>query len=500
MPDRDKTKEQLLEELRELRKRLGELEGIKIQEAVERLSFDAPIGVFIIQNGKFRLVNPEFQKVTGYSEDELLGRDSFSFVAPEHREMVRGNNIKMLKGNTSIPFEFKFFPKSGEAKWCMQKVISMQYQGERAILGYFMDTTEKKQAEEALRRAYNHLEERIQERTAELMAANRTLDAMIQASPEPILAIDPEGNIQLWNPAAERVFGWRKEEVMGQPNPIVSPEKQEEFRDLRERQLRGEALQGLEIRRSKKDGSLIDLSLSSSPIRDADGEITGVMGILSDISERKRMEEALRQSEEKYRSIFETANEGIWVLNANFTTILVNQKVTDILGYAPEEMYGLSPEAFIFPEDRAEYQVLVDRHLQGIEEPFDFRLRHKDGSVRWMHLNVKHILDANGSFSSAFAMLDDITARKRLEQDLARSKTLFESIFNSITDAAIFVDTDRRILMVNTATEAMFGYSPEEMKGKTTEFLYTDKPAFEEQGRRRYHLGADIAIAKSFFR
>jgi|GEM_PF-584476 PAS domain S-box-containing protein len=494
MYDRDKNKEQLIEELRELRKRLVELEGTKLPEPLELIVFNAPIGFFIIQNGKFKLVNPEFQKITDYSEDELLGRDCMSLVAPEFRKKVRANTIKMLKEKTSIPFDFKFFPKSGEAKWCMQKVISMQYEGERAILGYFMDITEKKQAEEALRRSYNNLEERIQERTAELMAANRTLDAVIHASPEPILAIDPEGNIQLWNPAAERVFGWQKEEVMGQMNPIIPPEKQEEFRVLRERELRGEAFHDLEIRRCKKDGSPIDLSLSSAPIRDAEGRITGIMGILSDITARKQMEEALRQSEEKYRYIFETANEVIWVLNAKFETVLVNQKVSDLLGYTPAEMNGLSPGAFIFPEDREKYQILVDRHLQGREEPFDFRLRHKDGSVRWVHLKTKRILDANGSFAGSFAMLDDITARKCLEQDLVRSKTLFESIFNSITDTAIFADTNRRILMVNTAAEDTFGYSPEEMKGKTTEFLYIDKEAYEEQGIRRFRIGADKSL------
>ncbi|MEK7220461.1 MAG: ATP-binding protein, partial [candidate division NC10 bacterium] len=120
-----------------------------------------------------------------------------------------------------------------------------------------------------------------------------TLRALVRASPLAIMALDPAGNVKTWNPAAERIFGWSIEEVLGRPLPIVPDEKQEEFLALRQRVLQGESYTGVEVRRKKRDGSPIEISISTAPLRDAHGEISGIMGVVADVTERKRMVEAL---------------------------------------------------------------------------------------------------------------------------------------------------------------------------------------------------------------
>ena len=108
-------------------------------------------GLYIVQDGKFLLVNSEFQKYTGLSQDELLGMDSLSFVHPEDREMVRENAVKMLKGQRSSLYEFRGITKDGEVGWIIGKVTPIQSRGERAVLGNYVDITEHKRVEEELR-------------------------------------------------------------------------------------------------------------------------------------------------------------------------------------------------------------------------------------------------------------------------------------------------------------------------------------------------------------
>jgi PAS domain S-box-containing protein len=131
-------------------------------------------------------------------------------------------------------------------------------------------TTERELVEEALRE------------TAE------ELQGLIQASPAAIISFDPDGNVTLWNPAAERLFGWREAEVLGQFLPYISDDKREEHRALRESVLRGEGFTGVEVRRRRKDGSTVDISVSTAPMRDAEGNITGIMSVNVDITERAR--------------------------------------------------------------------------------------------------------------------------------------------------------------------------------------------------------------------
>jgi diguanylate cyclase (GGDEF)-like protein/PAS domain S-box-containing protein len=141
----------------------------------------------------------------------------------------------------------------------------------------FRDVTEQKQYERALQET------------------NYTLQTLIQSSPLSIIALDPQGNVTMWNPAAERTFGWSKNEILGQFLPIVPEDKQDEFRGLLGRVLGGEALRDVEVRRLKKDGSLIDASVSVAPLKDTNGQVIGVVGVVADITERKRMQKALEE-------------------------------------------------------------------------------------------------------------------------------------------------------------------------------------------------------------
>ena len=159
-------------------------------------------------------------------------------------------------------------------------ISNVQVGGERLQTIILRDITDRKRAEEELREI------------------NDTLSALVQASPAAINVLDPEGHVQLWNPAAERIFGWRAEDVLGRPLPAI-PSGRDEERHLFRRVLNDEAFSGVEVIRQTRDGTMLDMTLSAAPLRDAHGRICGVMGVLVDISQRKQAEEALRKAHDE---------------------------------------------------------------------------------------------------------------------------------------------------------------------------------------------------------
>lgn len=145
------------------------------------------------------------------------------------------------------------------------------------------------------------------------------------------------------------------------------------------------------------------------------------VGILfNDITERKRAEEALRESEKKYRRIVETAQEGIWLIDQNDRTVFVNQKMSDMLGFSINEILGQSPQKFMAPEFRIKAEDRLIEHMQGTKHVIDYRFIRKDGSDLWCILSSGQLLDNQGKYSGSLAMITDITKRKRAEELLRK--------------------------------------------------------------------------------
>lgn len=159
--DISKTSEQLIidelrSELLKMRQRVTELEALELElkqsdELFRILFYSSPIGIYIIQNGRFRLVSQQFARIAGYNEDELMGKPSLSLVLQEDRSFVRENAVKMLKGKHSSSYEFRMVTKKAETKWVMETIAPIFYQRRRATLGNLIDISERKQTEESLK-------------------------------------------------------------------------------------------------------------------------------------------------------------------------------------------------------------------------------------------------------------------------------------------------------------------------------------------------------------
>jgi PAS domain S-box-containing protein len=173
------------------------------------------------------------------------------------------------------------------------------------------------------------------------------------------------------------------------------------------------------------------------------------------IEERTRQ---LKESEEKYRRIVDTANEGIWVMGADFQTTFVNARMTQMLGYSAEEILGTRPPSFIFEEDEPDCVRRMERCQQGIVQSYDRRFRRKDGQTLWTHVSATPIHDAE-QFAGSISMLTDITERKQAEQNLF----LMSFALDNVHEAAYLIDEDARFVFVNEAACHGLGYDQEEL-------------------------------------
>jgi PAS domain S-box-containing protein len=302
-----------------------------------------------------------------------------------------------------------------------------------------------------------------------LRQTNQLLNALVEASPLGISAHDRQGLLTLWSPACERLFGWTQAEVLGLALPTIPDGMQAEVdRQIRE-EMGGVQRTGFENPRRHKDGTLLDISLSTAPLRDAQGNITGSMAIYEDITQRKQVERILQESEARLVEAQAIAHVGSWELNLADKTIWASAEAFRIYGLERTLPYLSLEQAQTnsIVEDRPRLDAALSRLIRG-EGPYDeeFRLRgENDGVQRVIHSIAHLVSDANGTPVKVAGTIQDITERVKAEQALRESEIKFRAIFENSRDA-IGVSYAGINTYVNPAYWQLFGYtSAEEMVG-----------------------------------
>jgi PAS domain S-box-containing protein len=153
-----------------------------------------------------------------------------------------------------------------------------------------------------------------------------------------------------------------------------------------------------------------------------------------ELAERKEAEEKLRESEQRYRRLVDTASEGIWELDEHYATTYVNRRMAEMLGYEPREMVGRKLHEFLFEDDQAEMSARIAARRQGLTERYEQRYRRKDSSTVWMHVSATSVRDAEHGFMGSFAMLTDITQRRAAENELRKHREHLEDLVKQRTE------------------------------------------------------------------
>ena len=218
---------------------------------------------------------------------------------------------------------------------------------------------------------------------------------------------------------------------------------------------------------------------------------------------------AREQSEADYRRIVETALEGIWEIDDNNITTLVNPRMAEILGYSAEEMIGQSPTRFLFAEDVEIFHNRIRSRRQGELQTFESRYRHKNGQAVWLRGTATPTLDKNQQYIGSFGLFTDITQQKFATDELQTNQQKLQALFNSVGDALLLVDDNGNYIDANPAACEMFGYSHDEFLKLRVQHLTTSDTKnylerwkrFKEMGRQQgtytlYHKNGNPVIAE----
>lgn len=235
------------------------------------------MGIYIARRGKFVIVSPRLTESFGYSEKELIGRNALSIVHPEDMEKVILNAVEMLKGKRLTPYEYRVVTKDGEIRWFMETVIPLPFGEKREVLGYCMDISDAKRAEDVLRES----EERY-----------RTIIENIE---DGYYELDAESRFKFFNEPCRKIFGYNSGELMGMNcRDCTNKESWENVEKAFDRvvgTLRSDRVLDWVIVR--RDGLTRHIEASLAPIRDANGKAAGIRGIMRDVTKRKKAEETI---------------------------------------------------------------------------------------------------------------------------------------------------------------------------------------------------------------
>jgi PAS domain S-box-containing protein len=327
-----------------------------------------------------------------------------------------------------------------------------------------------RQRTEELALTNDSLREEIAERLrteAALRHTNQTLQSLIAASPRAIFTLDLQDRVKIWNPAAERIFGWTEAEVIDRSNPVS--QDLEEYQAIKQSILQGITPSSLEVRRQRKDGSWIDIVFSAAPLTDSEDKISGLVAVVADITEQKRQAEQVRL----LQSVVVHTNDAILITEADPIDepepriLYVNEAFTRIAGYTLEEVLGKTPRLLHGSKtSRVELDKIgtaLSRREPILVETIDYR---KDGSEFWSEFSVVPVADKTGRYTHWIWVLRDITERKQAEEALRHSEERFRSLIENALDIITILDADGIIYYESQSVEKVLGYQTAELVGQ----------------------------------
>ncbi len=293
---------------------------------------------------------------------------------------------------------------------------------------------------------------------------------LVETAQDAIILANDKGEIINWNRGAESIFGYKEKEIIGKPITILIPESyRKKVEDNLKKINNIKRNKTLEAPREKvglrKDGTEFpaEVAVSAWKLR---GKMFFTV-IARDITERKLKEAMLMESEERFRRIVENSHEGIVIIDDSRRLVYANQQLCEMVGYALDELIGIDYRKLIYEEDVELVDERYRNRQRGEKVPpiYEFRLKCKDGGVRWVETSSAVVKDSKGRVLS-IAQLLDITERKRKEREIRERKAYLENVLESVLDAVVTHDLEGKILEWNRGAERLFGYKREEVIGK----------------------------------
>lgn len=428
-------------------------------EAIWRIEMDEPVSVSLSADEQIEQFyryavlaecNQAMAKMYGFeSVDEIIGARLGDLLVREDE-----SNVEYLRDFINSNYrledaESHEVDREGNPKFFLNNLIGIVENGfVKRAWGTQRDITEYKEIE----RSKAHLA------------------AIVESSDDVIISKSLDGIITSWNKGAEITFGYTAEEAIGKSvTMLIPPHLLNEEKEILDRIKKGEAVKHFETVRRRKDGTDLDISLTVSPIKNDAGEIIGASKIARDITESKRAEESLRESQAILALSMQSSRMGVWTLDLSTDTVWWSEELEEIFGLEKGTFGGSEKDFFDFihEDDREESW---DEVQQAIAEQRDyiieFRFWHTDGSLRWMEGRGKAVYSEKDAPVRLYGIGIDITERKKAEEKLRESEERYRTLFDSIDEGFCLLEMlfdadgkpfDYRFLEVNPVFEKLTG-------------------------------------------
>lgn len=403
------------------------------EEKFKALAEQSPNMIFINQKGRVVYANRKCEEVMGYKREELYSPSFkfFALIAPESRDAVKSNFIKHSKGEDVAPCEYTLVTRKRKRIDAILTSKLIRYGEETAILGIVTDITERKNMEAALRDS----EEKFR--------------AISYSANDAIILLDNEGRISYWNPAAQKIFGYTKEEAIGKEmSTLLAPQRFHKahmagFKEFQETGLVPKFGTTVELPGIRKDGTEFPFEISISTLQ-MKGKWHAI-GILRDVTERKQMEEKIKQyseelenlvqkrteelleSEKRYSVVVEEASDGV-VLLKDEKVIFANKRAIEIFGYPKDETTGISVADFVEKLVDEKYRQIVKEnyaramHGKKVSATYEIELITKEGEHIPVEVSATHV--NYQAHPANLIIIRDISERKRMEKERLRLERL----------------------------------------------------------------------------
>jgi two-component system, cell cycle sensor histidine kinase and response regulator CckA len=429
---------------------------VRASEARFRIFVDHATDAFFLHDADGIVLDVNEQACTslGYTRDELIGMSPFEFDVDIDRATMAQFAARLEAGEV-WSFDTHHRRKDGTVFPVEVRVRSFWEGGRRFGVSLARDFTERKRVEEALRRSEAYLAEAQRLGRSGSWAWNVATREFVHWSQEHyrLHGLDPQQGTPSW-------------EAMQQ---FIHPDDRARCLEQIERAVQKRQDCEMEYRSVLPDGSIKYVHSISHPVFNAAGELVEFVGTEIDFTDRKQAEEALRQSEAKYRAIFDNAVEGLFQTTPEGAFLSLNPALAHIYGYeTPEQVIthfrDIGSQLYVDPKRRQEFTRLIEAH--GAVTGFEFEIRRKDGSGAWVSESARAVRDRAGTLLWYEGTVEDITERKRAEQALVESYSLMNAVVEGTADVVFVKDLHSRYLMINSAGASFIDKPVDEIVGK----------------------------------